>query len=855
MQRLSANVGPGNTANRYITEEQYLKTIARQFMEDYPDIHSLAYAEARALIFRHTGRWLNPDRIYWHRFSGAVSSPRTFTGWQHSGQPVESMTFVELMIHRFNATDQVAPDELQVYGGFYSDGPQHDRFDERNEIALLPQQVLDDFWSLDFSSAFMTRMANFWDRHSEHFCILARAGFLASAGLQLRSGGLSLVQFAIITEAIIGKLQPVMTLDTLSNSVIPGPGLTLRTFDIGGYVCPESIRIVANNGQQFLYLPGSARAFHVFASEQELYAWVQGCLGTASSKSIFKSLFLRSATARQLHDGFLDDHFQQVLDTPWAQGQTLVNQNDRVITGDVFVYLRGIARQQMQEDAQTLLTSNTSLRKRIWIGYLSAFINVFGALAPLGWPITLTLVGAGVANLALNFDQAIHDRDPRQRKAGILGVIVNTIFVAFNLSMLVGLVRAGSRLVGVSSSGLPAVSSESIALTELNPVSGAGRMRGIQMLTNGETWISLDDLPHRVVFSDAHESWIIDGPVGSGDSGRAVFLDGDGQWKWREPLPMQPLPGTGLPDETQPLSFVTIRSTFWDAFMQFNLTQEEQLSQIGLVRQRLTMNIPEAAPNGQIISMGEDMDIYIDEGGDVHHVFKKADGQYVGGRISMYSVMDSSFNEFLRSGVSHGPTQVELIEELADDLLAVGVNNNVTLYRGGSALRGTSGRYFRSGRIRAGDVLVSTDMMSFSENPYIARAFCSSQAGENSASFAASGASLTFDESSVVFELPARHYFGATPIAPFSREYEEVESLLMPGRYFLIDGVQEVSGLNYRFLKVQLSEIPRPKIWHRLYELRTGEPFSRESYAARLGEAGRRLVDRFFPVYPGGLSF
>jgi hypothetical protein len=87
----------------------------------------------------------------------------------------------------------------------------------------------------------------------------------------------------------------------------------------------------------------------------------------------------------------------------------------------------------------------------------------------------------------------------------------------------------------------------------------------------------------------------------------------------------------------------------------------------------------------------------------------------------------------------------------------------------------------------------------------------------------------------------------------FSENPEEVESVFMPGHYFLIDGVQEVSGLNYTFMKVQLTEIPQPRTWHELFDLRTGEPFSREHYAAKLGEAGKPLVDRFFPILPLGL--
>jgi hypothetical protein len=171
----------------------------------------------------------------------------------------------------------------------------------------------------------------------------------------------------------------------------------------------------------------------------------------------------------------------------------------------------------------------------------------------------------------------------------------------------------------------------------------------------------------------------------------------------------------------------------------------------------------------------------------------------------------------------------------------------VSLYRGGSALRGTSGSFFRSGQIKAGNVLVTTDISSFSENPFIARVFCSSQAGHDSAAFALTHEQISFDDSAVVFELPAKHYLGATPVALFSESQQEAESIFMPGHYFLIDGIQEVTGLNFKFMKVQLTEIPQPKTWHVLLDMRTGEPFSREQYAAKLGPQGSTLLNMFFP--------
>lgn len=861
----------GSAHTRYIADEQRLKQIARQFVEDYPDIHGLAYAQARKLLLTHTGKRLDPEKVYWHRFRTAVSSPRTFTGWRHSGEPYESMTFVELLLRRFTAHDQLASDELQLYGGFYTDGPHRGVFDERNEVRLLPIQAMTDFWALDFSALFHARMEGFWALHADNFCTLARARFLAAAGQQLRAGRLTLAQFKDLTGAVVGKLEPVMTLSTLHTRISVAPGITLRSFDIGGYECSESFRVVSASGWQILYLPAEDQAFHVFASDRELYEWVQRRLSHASTRSAFEVLFLRNQIAKQQHQTLFDENAQQILQTPWIAGQSLINSSNRVITGDLFEYLRDLARQQLRADAQVLLTSNTDLRRRMWMGYLDAFINVFGSFAPLGWPMALTLVGAGIANVGLRTDQAINGKNARERKAGVVGAIFNSIFLLFNLPVLVGLSRAAgirpvselSRTVSsITEHGGITPSNEMITLVDIrDPLealegnvvlaadapAAAGRMQGIQQLANGETWINLNDMPYRVIYSDELDSWRIVNPGNTDVSaGRSVRLNALQKWE----LADQPQVATALSAASEVPSikpYATVRSSFWDIHMQFNLPEEERVSQMALARQESVIDLREVQADDVLLTTPAGSRVVIDSTGSEHWAFKATDGNFVGDRISPYSVKDSEFNQFLRTGSSLGEGQAGLIEDLADDLLEVGRNNDVNLYRGGSALRGTSGSFFRSGQIKAGNVLVTTDISSFSENPFIARVFCSSQAGHDSAAFALTSEPVSFDDSAVVFELPAKHYLGATPVALFSRSPQEAESIFMPGHYFLIDGIQEVSGLNYKFMRVQLTEIPQPRTWHLLFDMRTGEPFSRAQYAAKLGEEGKPLVDRFFP--------
>ncbi|WP_397450266.1 dermonecrotic toxin domain-containing protein [Pseudomonas sp. NA-150] len=835
------------------SDEFRLKERARQFIDDYPDVHGMAYAAARQLLLKYTGKRLDPDTVYWHRFRNAVSSARTFTGWRHYGTPAESMTLIELVMHRFNARDQDAVDELQLYSGFYTDGPQHDAFDERNEVAILPQDVQNDFWALDFSAAFTRKMEAFWAAHSETFCTLAKARFLAAAGSELHSGSLSAKDFKTVTEAVLGTLQPVMTLAALQAPVSSSSGSTLRTFDIGGYVSCEIIRVLDAKGRQLFYVPGESPAFSAFDSEREVYEWVQNHLRRDVSKTAFKSFFLRSTTARQHDAAAFDQHLEQILAHPWQDGQEHVNQTDRIIEGDAFSYLRDIARREMASDAHALLTSNASLRKQMWIGYLNAFVSAFGGLAPLGWPVALTLIGAGIANVGLNIDQAINAATARQRKAGVIGAVFNSIFIVFNLPMLAGIGKAaGAGTLGEELGGEANPSLEGFEGNEVLPdaTPASGHMQGIHVLANGETWISLNDLPYRVLYREEWQCWVIVDPENpfAFSGAKPVRLNAQGQWErvvkpnLQGGTPMEEIagPSSGLAASGKP--YATVRSTFWDTYTQFNLQDEERLSEVGLERQKDVINVPEVESDGEV---DEDLGVYTDPDGNEHRVFLTADGDYSGNCITSYTMQDSVFNRFLRTGQHGVSNQLGMIDELIDDLGQVGFNNDVTLYRGGCGARGTSGLMFRGSQIMVGDILVNTDITSFSENPYMVRVFASSQAGEASSNF---NGVITFDDTSVMFELPQKAYLHATPIAPFSGSSSEAESLFLPGHYFQIDSIEEVVGDSYRLIKVQLREVDKAQPGRGLYDMRTGEPFNREQYATMLGAEARPLVDLFFPV-------
>lgn len=180
---------------------------------------------------------------------------------------------------------------------------------------------------------------------------------------------------------------------------------------------------------------------------------------------------------------------------------------------------------------------------------------------------------------------------------------------------------------------------------------------------------------------------------------------------------------------------------------------------------------------------------------------------------------------------------IQLYRILQDKLPRAGP---VTLYRGGHGGRGTSGQHFRCGMIRPGDLLVNSDFLSFTENPFSVANFCKPPQGRT-------------DMSSVVFILTQHH--SARIIAPYTmrRSQCEDESLFAPHAFFTVQAI-DILHLRIReqtqpLVAVHLGEsapaqhrlmleegVLSPRIGYgpRYFDFRSGAPFDYERLMHRM---------------------
>ncbi|PTV63354.1 dermonecrotic toxin domain-containing protein [Pseudomonas putida] len=276
----------------------------------------------------------------------------------------------------------------------------------------------------------------------------------------------------------------------------------------------------------------------------------------------------------------------------------------------------------------------------------------------------------------------------------------------------------------------------------------------------------------------------------------------------------------------------------WGLYMAPAADELLAVSDQALARQQALLG---AVPWADLDALGPNGE-YLDAFSEPYPVFRDEHG-FGSPTIAEYTSSPERYNNLWRGMPLEGTraAHIQRSHALAHALGQIGVTNQVRLYRAASSLRGTGFQAVGEGAIEVGDVLVTTDFTSFTENPYaLWEVFNDPQAQ-------ISGRDI-FDENALVYVLEPGEDMQATPIGPFSRRPDEAESLMMPGRYLQVEKVTAVQGHNYRFTEVCLKALAQAPSGKAVRDMRTGKLFDRQALAMRLGTEDDSLMRTFFAL-------
>ncbi|MBV6288401.1 membrane-targeted effector domain-containing toxin [Pseudomonas aegrilactucae] len=542
-----------------------LEAIARQLVMNCPDMRQMARELAIKALKRFANSSLDPDTVYLHRFKAAQANPESFSGWEHRELPYQSLTLPQLVMHRFDVSDQDNADLLSYRTGFYREGAQAGVFDQHNEVRMAPADVLRDFWEVDFSSAFRQQMQAFWDHNAQSFRSMAKANFLSKVVEACENEEVpeQRKRYRLLARALAGTTDWPPTLEQLQQTHLPDQGVRLHAFDLGGYVASDILRAVLPDGYQMLYLPGEVTALHLFANPAELYWWLLQNTNEAGNRARFMAHFeLASHTEQSAKVGL--NHLIDLLFYNWGGSHhAAINLLDKPLERDAFSYLRDAARQRMNDDAHFCLRSNADLRKQMWVEDLHAFARFAGAMAALDWPVALAAVGAGLGETGLSIEQAINGHTTAERQAGVVGAVLASIDTLFNASLLGGVGDAAAALedAELPLAGKPYVEAEDEPLASVEELDthvpaplrpteisqrlasfetnalldgetpGRGKMHGIYTLADG-FYVSIDDFAYQVRYVGELKRWVVIDPQTPFSFYRNVPIELNAQQQW-----------------------------------------------------------------------------------------------------------------------------------------------------------------------------------------------------------------------------------------------------------------------------------------------------------------------------------
>ncbi|BBH48603.1 dermonecrotic toxin domain-containing protein [Pseudomonas sp. KU43P] len=813
---------------------------AQAYIDAWPDPHRLARQHAAAYLLEHTGKPLDPDKVWWHAFDSA-STAATTTGWQHAGPPTQSLRFTDLLIHRFGLGFQVAPDTLPVYSGFYTRGSDADGYGADNEVALKPTEVMDDLWQLDFASEAAASEERFWGKEGLDFPILARAIFIARIEAGVKAGLLQAEDRQNLRDWLGLEPAKPVTLAALSRPA-SGDLISVRHF-------PERnchlLTLQHASGRVVLYTPAEESPLRGFANQQAMVRWLFTQVNGPNALAWLSALYRMDTFTDEQHRHAVLHEVRERSGSyttprwPFGQGQALVLPD---LFDSLMLWVKGDLRVTLHN-----LVSNADLRKQLWRGYLGAFIQVFGSFSLMAWPLGLVMLGAGLTRLTLDVDTAVRARSSQKRRQAVIAAVGDALVsvfellhTAFGLKALI--YREPPHFSGFMTRLLqPARSSERIRrmledldsnLLAVEPAQESIPLQGLNIDEQGRSWIVMDEMVLPVQYNSSWSSWMVLRDLDDLEIRETLLVRRglDGQWRLYAP--------EGDPD--------ALTRQFWDTYMEIDKPMSQRLSTALLERQSGLLE-RSAVPtfSGHMAPVDEFGHHYVEVQGQRSYTFSQ-EGELHNDLAMEYSSHMAKVNDLFRGDRSRlqGYSAALLdhfVTTLVDSLEQLPGSNASVLWRGSRGQRVALGARYREGAIQVGNLLVATDFTSFTESPYIPRRF---MLPKEAAERPLAEVAANFDPYTVLYELAGSEGLSGTPVAPFSLNWQEAEVLFTPGSTFRIEGIHDVQGQHYRFIKFSLREVPR-RAGDAAFEMRSGQPFDRQAYAQKLGNPP--WLERFFP--------
>ncbi|HTV86102.1 MAG TPA: DUF6543 domain-containing protein [Dyella sp.] len=298
---------------------------------------------------------------------------------------------------------------------------------------LLPSEVYrrfkaGAFHQVPYITALNAELDTYWNTVKGDWPSARRYQFLEDARGAAQRGSLTKDEYKMVMKAAVPQLplKPPYTLKDLDRASPPDPSVKVARFDIYGYRATDIVRFIGSDHREVMYIPGNEPPFVVFHNNKERNDWV-----VAQGKDPSKSAqLLRHFSVYDRQDGTLFSGVESALKGlahgTWSPGDGYVDQDNRLIEGDVFQDMAGQVEHRLREDSGM----QTRTAGEAWLDTLNMW-SVLMIVGP-GKSLSAALqVGKAMqlgTQIATGVVSSVNGKTPDEREGGVLqtGVAAGT---------------------------------------------------------------------------------------------------------------------------------------------------------------------------------------------------------------------------------------------------------------------------------------------------------------------------------------------------------------------------------------------------------------------------------------------
>ncbi|ENM3829223.1 cytotoxic necrotizing factor [Vibrio cholerae] len=401
-----------NEVSAPVEQLKFDKAWQLHFAKDYaeliqamPDPHRVASRELKAALNKHGYRTIDPDKVFYNRFNGSVSSHRTYNGWSHYETPTESYTLTQaVLLNVFNVYRGTPSNTINSDTGIYTQGATSQHYDERNEVRLLSSDLWNiAYYDLDIQKTYSQELNQFWAQYSKRYTQLLRDSYAFSAHQQYHLGLLDQAQYQLAT-SLLRNQRP--------------QDIHVYRFDIYGYDSTD-ILLIEQEGHNagLLYIPGAPQPFLPYSDERQLKKILFKSLKNTSNRQALAKHFSLALRQDGVTYSGIDTALKGFASGTWDESYLMLKHH--AVYGDVFARITEQVKSRLESDGDTQIKSNSEAQRDYFLSLTYSVMTLFPVvdlIAPeVGIPLS---IGLSSTQFGLSLDKAVHGDTLAERLEG-----------------------------------------------------------------------------------------------------------------------------------------------------------------------------------------------------------------------------------------------------------------------------------------------------------------------------------------------------------------------------------------------------------------------------------------------------